>query len=125
MNPAEEYIFRQREPHQSIMIHVRSVLLSSLDQIEEKFNFSVPFYHYKKKPFVYLNILRKQDFVDVAFVKGVQLEDEFPHLRNYKNRKTVRSLQYSTLEDVDEQVLRRIILAAAELTDRSLSNRNY
>ncbi|MBT8271351.1 MAG: DUF1801 domain-containing protein [Flavobacteriaceae bacterium] len=119
MNPAEEYIFRQEEPYQSILIHVRSVILSTVNPIEEKFNYSVPFYHYRKKPFIYLNILKGQDFVDVAFVKGVRLEDRFPQLMDYNERKNVRSLQYKSLEDIDENLLREIILAAAELTGKS------
>ena len=119
MNPAEDYILRQEEPFQSIMLHVRSVIMRTLDHIDEKYNYSVPFYHYKKKPFVYINILKGQNFVDVAFVRGSQLEAEFPQLQNYKKRKNVRSLQYSSLASIDENNLKQILLAAAEITDKA------
>ena len=119
MNPAEEYILRQPEPYQSVMMHVRSIILRNLDHIEEKYSYSVPFYHYRKKPFVYVNILKGQQFVDVAFVKGAQLESNFPQLQNYNNRKYVRSLQYRSLEDIDELLLIEVLRAAAGITDKS------
>ena len=118
MNPAEDYILRQSEPYQSIMLYVRSVILRSLDHIDEKYNYSIPFYHYKKKPFIYLNILKGQKFVDVAFVRGSQLDKDFPALKNYKKRKNVRSLQYASLEDVNEEELITILMAAAQITDK-------
>ena len=118
MNPAEAYILKQKEPEQSILMHVRWVILNTLDEIDEKFNYSVPFYHYKKRPFMYLNILKKQDFVDVAFVKGVMLRERFPQLQDYNNRKNVRSLQYRKLEEIDDKILIEVIKAAAELSNR-------
>ena len=119
MNPAEAYILKQKEPYQSIMMHVRWVILDSLNNVEEKFSYGIPFYHFRKKPLMYLNILKRQDFVDVAFVKGTQLQSQFPELRDYNNRKNVRSLQFNSLEDLDEKLLRKVIYAAAELTDKS------
>ena len=117
MNPAENYILRQPEPYRSVMLYARAVILRTLDHITEKYNYSVPFYHYKKRPFVYLNILKSQNCVDVAFVKGVRLNDQFPQLQDYNNRKWVRSLQYTSLESIDEKVLIDILHAAAALTD--------
>ena len=119
MNPAEEYILRQNEPFQSIMLHVRHVILNTLDHIDEKYNYSVPFYHYKKKPFIYINILKGQKFVDIAFVRGVMLQERFPQLKDYNTRKNVRSLQYEKLEEIDQEILVNIIEAAAELADKS------
>ena len=123
MNPAENYILKQAEPFQSIMIHVRTVILSALDHMEEKFSYSLPFFHYKKKPLVYLNILKGCDFVDVAFLRGVELESRFPELSNYNNRKQVRSLQFNSLEEIDDLRLQQILLAAAELADKSRTGR--
>ncbi|RLD28884.1 MAG: hypothetical protein DRI75_05260 [Bacteroidetes bacterium] len=51
---------------------------------------------------LYLNILKGTNYVDVAFVQGVLLEDEFPILKNNNNRKQVRSIQVKSLEDFDE-----------------------
>ena len=119
MNPAEDYILRQEEPYQSIMLYVRSVIMRTLTDVEEKYNYSIPFYHYRKKPFCYLNILKRTRHVDVAFVKGSLLQEQFPELSDYNNRKYVRSLQLESLEAIDEALLTEIILAAAALTEKS------
>lgn len=119
MKPVDDFILRQKEPYQSIMLYVRSVILRTLPNIEEKYNYGIPFYHYNQKPFIYLNILKKTNFVDVAFVKGIILKEQFPNLRDYNNRKNVRSLQYNQLESIDEEMLIEIIKAAASLTEKS------
>ena len=75
MNQAENYILNQPEPYRSIMLYIRSVILKTLPNVEEKYNYGIPFYHHNKKPMCYLNILKGTNFVDVAFVQGVFLED--------------------------------------------------
>lgn len=119
MKPAESYILNQKEPFQSIMLYVRSVMTRTLQGVEEKYNYGIPFYHYNGKPFCYFNILKGTAFVDIAFVKGAQLKSRFPGLKDYNSRKQVRSLQYESLESIDEQELVEVIRAAAELSDRS------
>ncbi len=117
MKPVDEYFLNQKEPFQSIMLYVRSVIVSTLPDVVEKYNYGIPFYHYNGKPFIYLNILKRTNFVDVAFVRGVILKKQFPQLRDYNNRKNVRSLQYTNLDAINEQELSEIIKAAAKLMD--------
>ena len=102
MKPTEDYILRQEEPFQSIMLYVRSVIFKTLPEIEERFSYRIPFYNVGKKPMIYLNVLKGTNFVDVAFVQGVLLEREFPILKDYNNRKQVRSIQVESLEEFDE-----------------------
>jgi hypothetical protein len=73
LKPVEEYLFKQCEPYQSIMLYVKSIILKTLPNVEEKYNYGIPFYHHNKKPLCYLNILKGTNFVDVAFVQGVFL----------------------------------------------------
>ncbi|QDO92559.1 DUF1801 domain-containing protein [Formosa sediminum] len=101
MKPAEEHILRQPEPYQSIMLYVRSVIMKTLE-VEEKYSYKLPFYYYNKKPFVFLNILKGTDYVDVVFMDGVLLETKFPELQDANNRKRVRSIHIKNLEDLDE-----------------------
>ena len=119
MNPAENYILSQREPYQSIMLYVRSVILKTLPEVKEKYNYSIPFYHHNKKPFLYLNILKGTDFVDVAFVQGMLLQDKFPQLKDFNNRKQVRSIQVKDLEDFDELMFVDLLKEASDLLSRS------
>ncbi len=119
MNPVEQYLYHQKEPYQSIMLYVRSVILKTLPKIEEKYSYKIPFYHHNKKPMCYLNILKATSYVDVAFVQGIFLQDKFPQLKNKNNRKQVRSIQVKSLEDFDELMFVALLKEAAVLLDNS------
>lgn len=121
MNPVEQYLFSQKEPYQSIMLYVRSVILKTLPEIEERYSYKIPFYYYHKKPMLYMGVLKGMDYVDVALVQGVLLEKDFPQLKDYKNRKQVRSIQVKTLEDFDEREFVEILKKASVLLDKSKS----
>lgn len=119
MNPIENYLFNQVEPYQSIMLYVRSVIKKTLPQVEEKYSYKLPFYHYNKKPLMYLNVLKGTNHVDVAFMDGGILEEKYPQLKNDNKRKRVRSLQVKTLEDFDELLFVDILNDATKLLDKS------
>jgi len=112
MKPVDNYYFSQLEPFQSIMLYVRSVILKTLPEVEERFSYSIPFYNHNKKPMVYINVLKGTDFVDVAFVQGILLEKDFPILKDYNNRKEVRSIQVKSLEEFDELEFVTLLQAA-------------
>jgi len=115
MNPVEQYIYNQNEPYQSIMLYVRSVVFKSIPEIEEKFSYKIPFYSLNNKPLLYLNTLKGTNFVDVAFMKGVLLEEKHPQLKNYNKRKHVRSIQVQSLEKFDELKFIQILRDAVNL----------
>jgi len=119
MNPTEQYLYHQKEPYQSIMLYVRSVIIKTLPDIEEKYSYKIPFYHHNKKPMCYLNILKETNYVDVAFVQGVFLQDKYPQLKNKNNRKQVRSIQVKSMEDFDELMFVALLKEAAVLLDNS------
>lgn len=121
MKPVEEYFFLQKEPYQSIMLYIRSVILKTLPEVIERCSYNIPFYTIDNKPMLYLNILKGKDYVDVAFIHGILLEQQFPILKNDNNRKQVRSMQVRTLEDFNEHEFRALLLEAKrqiEITDR-------
>lgn len=68
MNPAEQHICNQKEPYQSIMFYVRSVILKIVPEVVEKYNYKVPYSLYRNKPICYLNILKRTNYVDTAFI---------------------------------------------------------
>ncbi|MCB0425973.1 MAG: DUF1801 domain-containing protein [Mangrovimonas sp.] len=102
MKPVDNYFFNQKEPYQSIMLYVRGVILKTLPDVVERYSYKIPFYNIGKKPMLYLNILKGRNYVDVAFVQGILLEEKFSVLKNDNKRKQVRSLQVKSLEDFDE-----------------------
>ena len=84
-------------PYQSIMLYVRSVILKTKPEVQEHLSYGIPFYSIKKKPMLYINVLKHTDFVDVAFVNGIKFKDDFPELKDYNTRKQVRSIQLKNI----------------------------
>ena len=119
MNPIEQHILNQKEPYQSLMLYIRSVVQKTLPEVEEKYSYKIPFFNIDKKPLLYLNVLKGTNFLDVAFVQGLFLEDQFSELKNYNNRKQVRSLQVKSLEDFDELQFVKMLLLASENIKKS------
>ncbi|ULC59009.1 DUF1801 domain-containing protein [Flaviramulus sp. BrNp1-15] len=119
MKPVDEYFLNQKEPYQSIMLYVRSVILKTLPEAEERYSYKIPFYNIGKKPLLYLNILKGKDYVDVAFVQGILLENDFSVLKNDNKRKQVRSIQLKTLEDLDQENFIKLLHKASELLSKS------
>jgi hypothetical protein len=119
MNPIEQHIFNQKEPYQSIMVYVRSVVFKTLPDIEERFSYKIPFFNIHKKPLLYLNVLKGTNYVDVAFVQGILLEEKYPNLKNHNNRKQVRSLQVKSLENFDELQFIELLKDAANHLKKS------
>lgn len=119
VKPIDEYFLNQKEPYQSIMLYVRSVILNTLPEAEERYSYNIPFYNIGKKPMIYLNILKGKDYVDVAFVQGILLEEQFPVLKDDNKRKQVRSIQLKTLEDLDQENFMALLHEAAKLLNES------
>lgn len=119
MNPIDDYLYNQKEPYQSIMLYVRSVIIKTLPQVEEKFSYKIPFYNIDKKPMLYLNVLKGTNFVDVAFVQGIILEEKYPQLKNHNKRKQVRSIQVKSLEDFDELMFIQLLKDATTSIENS------
>ncbi|MDO5970917.1 DUF1801 domain-containing protein [Flavivirga aquimarina] len=119
MKPVDEYFINQKEPYQSIMLYIRSVILNTLPEVEEKYSYRIPFYNIGKKPMVYLNILKGKDYVDVAFVQGILLEKQFPVLKNDNKRKQVRSIKLKRIEDLDHENFVALLYEAANLLSKS------
>ena len=118
MNPIESYFLNQKEPYQSIMLYVRSVILKTLPNVVEHYSYKIPFYNINNKPMLYLNVLKGKNYVDVAFVQGILLEEKFPVLENDNKRKQVRSIKVYSLEDFDELGF----IALLKEASRSLEN---
>lgn len=119
MKPIDQYFLNQKEPYQSIMLYVRSVILNTLPEVEEKYSYKIPFYNCHNKPMVYLNILKGKNYVDVAFVQGILLEKQFPILKDDNKRKQVRSIQLKTLEDLDQENFVALLHEASNILSKS------
>ncbi|NCO62757.1 MAG: DUF1801 domain-containing protein [Flavobacteriales bacterium] len=119
MRPVDDYFLNQKEPYQSIMLCVKSIILITLPQVEERYSYKIPFYNMDKKPMLYLNVLKGKNYVDVAFVQGILLEKQFPILKNDNKRKQVRSIQLKNIEDLDHNHFIELLLEASRLLSKS------
>lgn len=109
MKPAEAYILNQPEPYRSILLHVQAVIELTVPEIKLLYKYKIPFYYYKNKPFVYLNVSQKRQYVDVAFMKGYNLTLHQNELIG-EGRTLVKSLRYKSLEEIDQVVLVELLL---------------
>lgn len=114
MKLTEEYIFRQPEKYQSILLHLISVLKREIPDLELLFKYGIPYFYYRKKPFCYLAPNHKKGFVDAGFSRGFQLKGNQEFLVS-ENRNTVKSLRYYDLESIDNAVLEEVIREAKTL----------
>ncbi|TLP75460.1 DUF1801 domain-containing protein [Maribacter sp. ACAM166] len=108
MNPAENYILNQSEPYRSIVLHLQMMIELTLPEVELKYKWGLPCFYIGKSPICYLNVSRKNQYVDIAFWNSVHLTKHLKVLIS-ENRKVVCSLRYSTLEEVDNQILTDVL----------------
>ncbi len=114
MKLTDEYILRQPEKYQAMILHVISVIEQELGNNELLFKWGIPYIYFKKKPFCYLAPNHKKGFLDVGFAKGFELKRNQEVLVD-ENRNTVKSLRYFSIEDIDNVVLIDVISEAKQL----------
>ena len=114
MRPTDEYILSQPEKYQAMLLHLLAVVQRAIPELELLFKWGIPFFYYRKKPFCYLAPNHKKGFVDVGFARGFQLKRNQEALIGEK-RNTVKSLRYSTLENIDNLILEDVMQEALGL----------
>jgi hypothetical protein len=114
MKLTDEYIYRQPEKYQNIMLHLIGVFQREVPELELLFKWGIPYFYYKKKPFCYLAPNHKKGFVDAGFARGFQLQENQNQLVDEK-RNTVKSLRYFELEEINNEVLEAVIKEAKTL----------
>jgi hypothetical protein len=114
MKLTDEYIYRQPEKHQMILLHLISVFKREIPDLEMLFKWGMPYMYYKKRMFCYLISNSKKGFVDAGFARGFQLKGNQDYLVDEK-RNTVKSLRYYNLKEIDNVILEDVIREAATL----------
>ncbi|WP_299767402.1 DUF1801 domain-containing protein [uncultured Dokdonia sp.] len=113
MNPAENYIVSKPEPWRTILMELQAIIKHTIPNIEEQYKWHLPFYKVDGKMCCFLNF--RKTFVDVGFINGIHIAIHKDHLVAGEKRKTLRSLRYYSLEDIDVAVLQDILHAAVAL----------
>ena len=108
MNPAENYILNQSEPFRSILMHLQAVIEHTISDLDLKYKYRVPFYYVDGKPFCYLN--QSKNYIDLGFWRGNRITKHQQHL--IAGRKVIRSLRYTSLEEINDAILIEILQEA-------------
>jgi len=117
MNPAEDYILNQEEPYKSILLHLQVLIESSFDEVELRYKYKIPFYYLDGKPFCYLNVPKKKDFVEVGFWASA-------HLSKYTNylvsdgRKVMKSFRYKSISDINHEIFMKVLEEAHQVNHK-------
>ena len=114
MNPAENYILSQPEPYRNILLHLQSVIEQSVPEVDLKYKYKIPFYYLQGKPFCYLN--QSNNYVDLGFWKAAHLTVHLDHM-TIAGRKIMRSLRYTSLQEVDHTILVEVLKDAYSIKD--------
>ncbi len=108
MNPAEDYILNQEEPFKSILLQLQVLIETTIPELELKFKYRIPFYYLEGKPFCYLNVSAKKKYVDVGFWSAAHITAHLDKLTT-DGRKVMKSLRYTTLEEIDGQIFIEVL----------------
>ena len=115
MNPAENYILERPEPFRSMLLHLQSIIEHFVSNVELKFKYRIPFYYIEGRPFCYLN--QTKNYVDVGFWNAAHLTKHV-ELMVKADRKVMRSLRYTSLEEINDTVLREVLQDAYQVRDK-------
>lgn len=111
MNEVEEYILRLPQHKKEIALYLHGMFIEDYE-LRPKIAYKIPMY-YGKKWVVYLNPDNRAG-VEMAFTKGHLLSNK-QGLLDSKGRKLVSSVEFFSLEEIPEKVVREILEEALEL----------
>ncbi len=112
MNPAEAYILKQDEPYRSILLQLQTIIEAVVPEAELLYKWKIPFYYANGMPLCFLN--KSKDYVDFAFWHRDQLQ-EYNTLFVTTNRKTVTSLRYKNVDDINDEVIVYVLKRQLEI----------
>ena len=112
MNPAEAYILKQEEPFKTILLQLQAIIESVAPNSELLFKWKIPIYYNNGIPLCFLN--QSKDYVDLAFWHFEQLNKFNEHFVD-GNRKSIRSLRYKSVDDIDDEVIVYVLQKQLEI----------
>ncbi|ARN79224.1 hypothetical protein BST97_15210 [Nonlabens spongiae] len=98
MHEALQYIEDLPEPFVQVARELHLMIMERSDSMKLEFKWSLPFYKLDGKMFCFINF--RKDYLDLGLMNGIHLEDSFGKLVDGENRKRLRSLRFTDLEDI-------------------------
>lgn len=120
MNPAEQSILDQPEPFRAILLHLKAVIEHTVPEAQLLYKWRMPcFYLHGKQMFCYMH--QSKEYVDLGFWNAAHFTKHTGQLLS-ENRKRIKSLRYRTLQEIDEAILRDILMEAYSVRDKKFYN---
>lgn len=94
-------------------MELQAIIKHTVPDVDEQFKWHLPFYSVHGKMYCFLNF--RKTFVDLGFTRGIDIDIHKDHLIDGEKRKSLRSLRYYKLEDIDVAVLQDVLKAAEHL----------
>ena len=99
MHKALEYIEELPGPYLQIARELHLMIMGCCDDMKLDYKWRLPFYTLNGKMFCFLNF--RKDYLDLGLMNGIHLDDHFCKLVDGENRKRLRSLRFTSLEDIE------------------------
>jgi len=112
LNPAETYILKQEEPYKSILMQLQTIIEAVAPDAELLYKWKIPFYYNNGIPLCFLN--QSKDYVDFAFWHYDKM-DKYVDQFIDANRKSIRSLRFKTVEDIDDEIVVYVLQKQMEI----------
>lgn len=116
MKTVSHYIDQMDAKLLPIVLKLRAIIKNGFPGIIERISYNIPFYYYNG-PLCYINV--RKNSVSLGFTKGYALSNK-QGLLDMKGRKQVATLTFCTEDEIDENIIKEIILEAASINDFQL-----
>jgi len=103
MNPAESYILNSPEPYRSMLLHLKTIVECAVPEAQLLYKWRLPFYYVNGSMFCFLNY--RKTFLDLGIPNADVLSKQYSRLIAGEKRKSLRSLRFHSMEDIDDEVI--------------------
>ncbi len=112
----EEFILEKDDDWQEILFELRDFILHAHPEIVELFKYKTAFFSLKND-LCYLNLRADKSCIDVGFVQGATLEQEYPEIRQLLSGKELKSIRHfkvfkSEWNDTLKEALNQVLITA-------------
>ena len=114
MSEVEDFIYQFEGKQRAILLFLHHLMAEELG-LTTKIRYKIPFYD-RKSWICYLNPGKKENDVELCFIRGNELSN-LQGILEAKNRKQVRGLTFSSIEQIPKESLTEIIQEAILLDE--------
>ena len=105
----DEFYLKQKEPHKSVFMALRDVILSLDTNITDVIKYKMPFFLYKQKIFCYFWVDKKTKEPYIGVVEGHRINHE---LLEQGNRSRIKIIRINTSNNLPLDTVKEILKEA-------------